>query len=402
MDRPFPPPAKGEPLTAAYLAQLVDAIRASRIEAGPGLRAVRTPAGTTISLAPQEPSGKAPSLFDVKFKKSGNATHAWIYIGNDPDAIARFDDTAIHPYAAPTMEGGWMDVGAWTSSDSTIELLLVVASSDFTALGLASWSFAGRWCIAIDGDVPSGYRAHDTHRRVLFAALDDGWHKLCASPVQFSSRPCDTERNGATGTRYRSISTELYYGSVLQLYGFDDPTTATNPWASETPPTGIVNSDWMIVLRRKLSNGQYEIQYMPLAQVAGSPDGNGQPPSGGIEEAPEDGKNYGRRNGDWQNLDGEYWPQGGDESTCYGSGIGDSDGIPAIDLDNRTLSGSWAVDENLSVSDGVSAYSVSAESYVAIGSGGYIQIGTDHYSPKQITYIGTDGRSHAETILAKE
>lgn len=40
-------------------------------------------------------------------------------------------------------------------------------------------------------------------------------------------------------------------------------------------------------------------------------------------------------------LTGDYWEQGGDSSTCYGSQIGDSGKTPVIDLDARELAGSW-------------------------------------------------------------
>lgn len=33
-------------------------------------------------------------------------------------------------------------------------------------------------------------------------------------------------------------------------------------------------------------------------------------------------------------LSGDFWPQGGDNSNCYGSSIGNSNGTKVIDLDN--------------------------------------------------------------------
>lgn len=42
-------------------------------------------------------------------------------------------------------------------------------------------------------------------------------------------------------------------------------------------------------------------------------------------------------------LSGEYWPQGGSNSDCYGASIGNSNGTKVIDLDNNQLVGSWEV-----------------------------------------------------------
>ena len=41
---------------------------------------------------------------------------------------------------------------------------------------------------------------------------------------------------------------------------------------------------------------------------------------------------------------GRWWEQGGAETTCYGTAIGDSTGSRAIDLDARALVGDWEVD----------------------------------------------------------
>ena len=40
-------------------------------------------------------------------------------------------------------------------------------------------------------------------------------------------------------------------------------------------------------------------------------------------------------------LSGDYWEQGGDSSTCYGSSIGNSNQITVIDLDGQGLEGNW-------------------------------------------------------------
>lgn len=45
-------------------------------------------------------------------------------------------------------------------------------------------------------------------------------------------------------------------------------------------------------------------------------------------------------------LSGDYWESGGDNSTCYGSSIGNSSGTVVIDLDNQELvsnNGYWYV-----------------------------------------------------------
>lgn len=54
-------------------------------------------------------------------------------------------------------------------------------------------------------------------------------------------------------------------------------------------------------------------------------------------------------------LSSEYWEQGGDSSTCYGSDIGDSINDKVIDLDNKTLVGCWNCGAGLSVADSVLA-----------------------------------------------
>lgn len=40
-------------------------------------------------------------------------------------------------------------------------------------------------------------------------------------------------------------------------------------------------------------------------------------------------------------LSGDYWECGGDNTTCYGSSIGNSNQITVIDLDNQELEGNW-------------------------------------------------------------
>lgn len=47
-------------------------------------------------------------------------------------------------------------------------------------------------------------------------------------------------------------------------------------------------------------------------------------------------------------MSGQYWEQGGDSSTNYGSSIGNSGGSQVIDLDGQELAGCWKT-SNLTV-----------------------------------------------------
>lgn len=410
-------PKPGEPITASWASGVARAVRRSETTV-PDAGGYTLPGGTVPGASgTQWTNADYPSLFDLRFRADDDETHALLYIGFSP--ICYFDEASVTPTSSVVTENGWMDIGVWSSpGQHTVELVLLTTQNMITHHNDAAWRIAGTWWILIDGAVPTGKVASDNYRRTLFYVGEDGPHKTCCAPIQFSSRPVDAEDKGTTGTNNRSLDTKEN-DPVLQLYGFDNPTTATNPWASDTPPTGITNSDWMLVLRRVKSNGDVEIQYMPLAQVAGSPDGNGQPkenelpePVQYLIEAPCNDLvdhvtlyAWNPCTNSWVDLaDGDdpvFWRTGGDESTCHGSKIGDSNLTPAIDLDNHTLLGesteSWSTQDQFSVGSELFVGTV----IVLNESTGAVVFGTDEYAPKEITYLGADGRPHTETILAK-
>lgn len=45
-------------------------------------------------------------------------------------------------------------------------------------------------------------------------------------------------------------------------------------------------------------------------------------------------------------LSGNYWESGGDNTTCYGSAIGDSSGSEVVGLDDKELRGSWSTGQH--------------------------------------------------------
>ncbi len=52
---------------------------------------------------------------------------------------------------------------------------------------------------------------------------------------------------------------------------------------------------------------------------------------------------------DW--ADSRYWPQGGDNTACWGRSIGDGGGAIAIHLDNHALQGTWSIGQLVLGSD---------------------------------------------------
>ena len=65
-------------------------------------------------------------------------------------------------------------------------------------------------------------------------------------------------------------------------------------------------------------------------------------------------------------LSGEYWNLGGNSSNCYGSAIGDSNQIEAINLDNNQLVGQWQATQ-LEVTQSLNASTVIANDVIASG-----------------------------------
>lgn len=85
-------------------------------------------------------------------------------------------------------------------------------------------------------------------------------------------------------------------------------------------------------------------------------------------------------------LSGEYWPQGGSNSNCYGASIGNSNGTKVIDLDNCQLVGDWEVTGFLEFPSGTvtntlyighNGTSLLANGHVNIGTS--LDVGTDIY-----------------------
>lgn len=405
-------------------------------------------AGGSVTTVPREvhrSDPNEPSLWDVEMRPdtSGQTptTHAWLYVGIA--SCVHFDDSYVSPYSGlPQDVDGWIDIGEWTSGSSLICIFLVCSDSDYSSHGEAAWRLCSSWYPSIDGALPSGYTS-GPYQVVILNVASDGWHKLCASPIRFSSRPTDTEDARQTGYNHRSLDTQ-YQNPVLQVYGFDSPTQETNPWAASSPPTGITSSDWLLILRRRLSNGDIEVRYLPLSSVCGSPNGDGQPPSGGgsspisrLEDKPcndlTNHRTYYAWNpcvNDWVDIahesDGQggtrsvFWETGGDESSCKGSAIANNNGSTAIDLDDFLLKGAaWFVEGGLlahgSINTDVGFYTTGGR--IAIEPSGDIfatyslttqavvcnrvVIGGDDFTPKQIQFIGPDGRTHTETVIAK-
>ena len=90
-----PMPAKGEPLRATWAQQLLNAVRALRVTAGPGLVSHQSAAGTTIALAPPPPSAARARVVADVFAARITGTEAGavytvaLYDPSDPGAFAR-------------------------------------------------------------------------------------------------------------------------------------------------------------------------------------------------------------------------------------------------------------------------------------------------------------------------
>ena len=83
-------------------------------------------------------------------------------------------------------------------------------------------------------------------------------------------------------------------------------------------------------------------------------------------------------------LSGEYWPQGGSNSNCYGASIGNSNGTKVIDLDNCQLVGSWEVTGFLEFPSGTVTNTLYiGHNGTSLLANGHVNIGTD-------LYVGTD------------
>lgn len=88
-------------------------------------------------------------------------------------------------------------------------------------------------------------------------------------------------------------------------------------------------------------------------------------------------------------LSGEYWPQGGSNSNCYGSSIGDSNGTEVIDLDNCQLEGSWEVTTFLEVpTETVTNTLYVGHNGTSLLANGHVNIGTDLYVTTDISVDG--------------
>lgn len=95
--------------------------------------------------------------------------------------------------------------------------------------------------------------------------------------------------------------------------------------------------------------------------------------------------------GDWMWKDLNYWPQGGDETECYGSAIGDGSKAATIDLDGKSLIGSsWSAGGDFDASGTVRADTLEARS-------GYVIVSGQYFAPQTVSIGGTN-----YTLLVKQ
>ena len=84
-------PAKGDRITADWARELVKAVRAMRLQQGPGIRLTRTPEGTTISAVPSAATagGSAPGAGGGSSGGPDSDAVAKVLGGPDSDAVAK-------------------------------------------------------------------------------------------------------------------------------------------------------------------------------------------------------------------------------------------------------------------------------------------------------------------------
>ena len=311
-----------------------------------------------------------------------------------------------------TREGNWTKLYEWTAGSLTDSILLYI---DVQGSGSApEWAANdisnSTWALGVSP--ATNFQGHvGPDCRIIFGRVDQQTDEAINSSHGpfildwiMTDEEASAENTGAVPQWPVSISRDDPgrgtgpYGAT-GLYRFFSPTplsvgTTVGEW-----PSGM-EDDTVIV--RHNSGSRFEVAYVPIGAFAKG-DGSGDlgPDIQRILDAyheltaigcPADGlgdaaiwdpcaqeftslRTIIQRLKQW--LAGFYWEQGGDETTCYGSGIGDPAKNRVINLQNRTLENAWNVD----------ALNIANQN---------ITINGDTYRPTPITIDGVQW-----TVLAK-
>ena len=377
--------SSGVNLSANWINRLLDFLRSRDLHAGPGIKIMRTPSGTTLSVAPasqQVRSDDPPMPFDCKLGPGGTGhedeTHLYCYVptpygglvsilGGEMVVPALQDD-------ADAIENDWLDVGEISAGDS-VWLQVLVSSSDWAlckeAAAVIEYAW---WHVSIGSSPPSGYvLAGPLAKPVLLAEWTSGGLRQRNHGYYRSDRQqADVAvRNGTLWSTSdpRTISISNDGGAMLRLHGFRSPTTIQNPYSDGGTPPSSAN-DILVLVRVLSSDGKTaELKYLPLAALAAAEDGEGggySPPSELDDVISDyhdrvdlpcptdhdlktplvyfwnpcdltDAQGNVLQSAGWQQ--GQFWPTGGNASQCKGASIGDSNGNVVINQDTRTLTG---------------------------------------------------------------
>lgn len=392
-----------------------------------------------------------PLPFDCKLATGMGAnadeTHLLCYIPPDCPCVIAADGAItpslkLLPGQTLDMETNWLDCGEIEPGQFVV-LGAIVSASAFANYGHgAPFYETCEYCVTISStpafSEPAGYASAYCliPPRVLAhfgtTGLRQTFHGIYLTTA---SIPDDyLSGNAWTSSNLRTDSideNEGGYPNCTRIHGFRVPTIISNPYAAGGTAPGS-DSD-LLILVRVVTGTTAELKYMPVASVVASSGGGGTSdfPYPDVP-CPADG--YGDAAiwdacaGGWRSLRGmasifgyalkdEFWPQGGDETNCYGEAIGNSQKGKVIDLDNLALWGNWMVQGSLLVGES----SMPADLYVsrdatieedlkvfgdtALGNtstgnlnvGGSLEIGGDVYAPEVVTIGGVQ-----KTILVKQ
>lgn len=350
-------------------------------------------------------SVRRPIPFDCRLGPGGEGhedeTHVYCFLPSEARLVIAADgmimpdfmDLSGQSYDQST---GWLDMGEVTAATYVV-LGAVVSTSDFSAYGHAAPLYGySYFCLRLSAggtfSPPTGYSsayALVPPRVIAYvspSSVRQLWHGVYLTTATIPDNILAGTGFTTSNPRTNSVDeNENGNPNCTSLHGFKSPTKISNPYASGgTPPA---DSDALLVLVRRLAADEKsaDLVYLPLGDLAASSGGGATGDPRDYDDihreweeknaipCPVDG--YGDAAiwdaclGEWRSLRdmadifgyalrGIFWPQGGNESSCFGSAIGDPSNAKKIDLStggDPQLVGDWACTGKLQVNSDLHA-----------------------------------------------
>ena len=330
------PPIKGAPVTADWGREVSDALARHEPSVGPGLLMRQTPQGTVFSLAakplPKEP---APMPFDLRL--IGGIPHYWA--ADDSYSNVTRNANRVVPPAGE----GWVEIAPpdenGFSPEGVYFFVVYVVDLPSDALWPTGYEGTARYTVSAAADYSGAGEARKNTATViggLFSGNLIQWrHGSIDTFYAAVDSDCVAAPRGSFSLGYTDYN-------ELMIWDFLSPTIL----GGEVLDSGGAME---LICRGRTAGDLPTVKYVDLQGLVDQIMSGGNDDPYGILDGVSGILGYDGVTGIFEKIPrhGEFWECGDNETTCYGSMIGDSAGVESINIDGGKLLNAAAGEDTL-------------------------------------------------------